>query len=359
MQGQEVYSILRGQKLRVGRASDKQLTRKPFSEVYPDFPGRRTFLNLDIGLVEVDDVNDWTSQVYGLGEIGQLADLSEQNITPRLIGADLVAHGAASGDIRGRIKALFYRYKSVGGYDYVSDFLIAPEEEGQQTRTGDSGTVWHLVKDKDLPLPRPICIEWGGQVFLDGLDRKQFQFALATSLSNVCKLLDVELVQAHNTGVQPYWGQMGHYSIGAFACNAIRGTKLRGFLQKNVDRISFELGNLTPKKIKEILKEARENNSFVPLADVPDIVWKQLPQTIEGGRDCDARAAARPVRSTRHITRISMSPATTARHCSSFASTTRPTSMLTCGVRSTTQPGTRPNATVASCRSVSGSSSTR
>lgn len=283
--GEEVYSILRGQRVRVGRASDKQLTRKPFSEVYPDFPARRTFLNLDIGLVEVDDVNDWTSQVYGLGEIGQLADLSEQNITLRLIGAELVAHGAASGDIKGRIRALFYRYKSVGGYDYVSDFLIAPEDKGQQTRTGDSGTVWHLVKDKDHPLPRPICIEWGGQVFLDGVDRKQFQFALATSLSNVCKLLDVELVQAHNTGVQPYWGQMGHYSIGAFACDAIRGTKLRGFLQKNVDRISFELGELTPKKIKEALKEARENDGFVPLADVPDVVWKQLPQTIEGGRD--------------------------------------------------------------------------
>lgn len=284
-EGEEVYSIRRGQKVRIGRASDKQLTRMPFSEVYPDFVVRRTYLNLDIGLIDVDDASDWTSQVYGLGEIGQLADLSEQNITLRLIGAKLVAHGAASGDLKGTIKALFYRYKSVGGYDYVSDFLIAPEDNSQQTRTGDSGTVWHLETDKDHPLPRPLCIEWGGQVFLDGLDRKQFQFALATGLSNVCKLLDVELVQAHNTGVQPYWGQMGHYSIGAFACNAIRNAKLRGFFQKNVDRISFELGELTPKKIKELLKDARENNGFVPLADVPDVVWKQMPQTIEGGRD--------------------------------------------------------------------------
>jgi hypothetical protein len=92
--GEQVYSIVRGQRVPIGRASDKQLTRLPFSEVYPDFAARRTYLNLDIGLIEIDDVNDWTSQIYGLGEIGQLADLSEQNISLRLIGADVVAHGA-------------------------------------------------------------------------------------------------------------------------------------------------------------------------------------------------------------------------------------------------------------------------
>ena len=283
--GEIVSSIIRGQQVPIGRASSKQLTRLPFSDVYPNFIARRTYLNLDIGLIEIDDLNDWTSQVYGLGEIGELADLSEQNISLQLIGANVVAYGAASGELEGNIKALFYRYKSVGGYDYVSDFLIAPADKGQQTRTGNSGTIWHLPADKLNPLPRPLCIEWGGQVFLDGASPKKFQFALATSLSNVCKLLDVELVRAHNTGVQPYWGQMGHYSIGAFATEAVSATKLRSFLRKNVDRISFEIGGLAPKEIAKALKETRENEDFIPLADVPDIVWKAFPNKIKGGRD--------------------------------------------------------------------------
>ena len=87
---------------------------------------RSTYVNLEIGLIELENVNDWTSQVYGLGPIGPLLDLNDHNLSLRLIGQEVVAHGAHSGELSGRIQALFYRYKSVGGYEYVSDFLIAP-----------------------------------------------------------------------------------------------------------------------------------------------------------------------------------------------------------------------------------------
>ena len=52
--------------MRVGRASDKQITQRPFSDVYGDYPGHRTWLALDVGLVELDELGDWTSQTYGL-----------------------------------------------------------------------------------------------------------------------------------------------------------------------------------------------------------------------------------------------------------------------------------------------------
>ena len=32
--------------------------------------------------------------------------------------------GCASGRLLGKLSALFYRYKSVGGLEYVADFLI-------------------------------------------------------------------------------------------------------------------------------------------------------------------------------------------------------------------------------------------
>ncbi len=143
--GEEIYSYVGGQRVRIGRASEKQATRVPFSEAYPDFPGRRTFVNLDVGLVEIEDLTSWTSRVYGIGAVGELADLHEANLRLDLINADVVGHGAASGPLRGKIKALFYRYKSVGGFDYVTDFLIAPTSFEHQTQPGDSGTVWHIL----------------------------------------------------------------------------------------------------------------------------------------------------------------------------------------------------------------------
>ena len=284
--GERVFSNLRGRQTEIGRASGKQLTRLPFSTVYPVYPGRSTYLNLDVGLVHVTEASNWTSQVYGIGPIGELADLSEANISLRLIEAPVIAHGAASGPISGHIKALFYRYKAVGGYEYVSDFLIAPETDGvRQTHEGDSGTIWLLDRDKDHPLPRPIAIEWGGQAFLEGDSNQRFNFALATNLSNVCKLLDVEVVQAQNTGVRPYWGQTGHYSIATFACDAVSAQKLQTLMNANVDRISFATADLDPKAISAALKKAKADDDFVPLADVPDIVWKSMPNKMTGGRD--------------------------------------------------------------------------
>jgi hypothetical protein len=299
--GSPVRTILRGREVEIGRSSDKQLTRKPFSEVYTDYKGRRTYLTLDAGLIDVDDVNQWTSSVYGLENVGDLADISEVNISLRLIGASVRAHGAASGPLEGRVAGLFHRYRSVGGYDDVADFLIAPDKEATgQTREGDSGTVWHLVERKPEAAGgegeaarketlRPLALQWGGQVFLDG--QGQSSFALATGLSNILRLLDVELVTDHNTSAQPYWGQIGHYGIASFACDQAKG-KLRKLMQANRQRISFEFPSGNAKAIAAALKQAK-SEGFIPLADVPDLVWKKLPWKVTGGRDTQALGQGR------------------------------------------------------------------
>ena len=304
-QGEPVFTLSRGERVEIGRASARHLTRLPFTDIYPEFVGHRTYVNLDVGLIELADLNQWTSQTFGLGPMGALADLNELNISTRLINAPVVAYGAASGPLEGRIKALFYRYRSVGGYDYVADFLIAPRHsEGEspqmsQTQPGDSGTIWHLVTNQKTTEPdesvdadsdfegdlRPLAVEWGGQVFADKNSSQSFAFGLATSLTTVCSSLDVELVTEHNTGVVPYWGQMGHYSIASFACKALPNGKLKQFMTANIDRISFGFANLNKKDIKARLKTAREEESLVPLADVPDEVWKKLPSKVTGGRD--------------------------------------------------------------------------
>jgi len=312
--GERVFTVARGRRVPVGVSSKRQLTRLPFTDLYPEFQSRRTYINLDVGLLELADANQWTSQIFGLGNLGPLADLNELNITLRLIDTRVVAAGAASGRLEGRIKALFYRYKSVGGYDYISDFLIAPrwlddKETSKKTKSqiqpGDSGAIWHLVtegneskrksanRDEFQGNLRPLAVQWGGQTIVADGATDEFAFALASSLTSVCKALDVELLISHNTGVLPYWGQMGHYSIAYFACQALRKGKLKSFLTANIDRISFSLGELTPGDISKRLKDAKGHNGFVPLADVPDVIWKNHYSKIKGGRDTAWREQGR------------------------------------------------------------------
>jgi len=298
--GTRVSSVLRGGEVEIGVSSDKQLTRLPFSEVYPDFAGRRSYSSLDVGLIRLDDIDAWTSNIYGLPPIGSLADVHEHNLSLRLIDRTVIGYGAASGLLRGTIKALFYRHRSVGGFDYVGDFLIAPDNgdgaSRKQTRRGDSGMIWNLDVTVDEegqpPKPlqardlRPLALEWGGQVF-DEAGRRSV-FAVATSLSNVCKLLDVELVTDVSRGVSGYWGRTGHYSIAAFAIRLVGDTRLKAFLKANLARLSFDLETIKQKTFDDMVGDLGAADAFVPLADVPDEIWKHLDHGKhgrEGGRD--------------------------------------------------------------------------
>ena len=271
----------------IGRASGLQQGRLPFTDVYPEFPGRRAFATLDIGLVELDDLGGWTSQVYGLdAPAGPIADLNEGNLGLQIVDHPVVAYGAGSGLLQGRIKALFYRHRSLGGHDYVADLLIAPEPGGPMTGPGDSGAVWHLPVSPaagSAPVLRPVAVEWGGQA-LAGADGGRLNFALATNLAKACDLLGVDLMLEHNTGATPFWGQVGHYSIATSAIDAVRDPALAALLGANRERISFRPDELSAEQIRARLAQG----GFVELADVPDLVWKHLPGRTPGGRDVAA-----------------------------------------------------------------------
>jgi hypothetical protein len=277
-EGTPVYTMIGGEKVAVGRSSRKQITRKSFEEVYHGFTGRRVFVNLDIGLVELDDVHQWTAQVYGVGTMGPLADISQDNLSLRLIDCPVIARGAVSGPLEGRIKALFYRYKTVGGFEYVADCLIAPRDyTGVLTQPGDSGTVWML--EEKGKAPRPMAIEWGAQRFVtDGSTRTVTPFTLATFISTACSELEVDVVRDWNLGSLNYWGAVGHYTIAAKAIEFLPAGELRTFMETNLERVSFAAAQITKKNTDGLSK-----HDFVPLADVPDLVWKLAAQE-NGGR---------------------------------------------------------------------------
>jgi hypothetical protein len=273
-EGEPVYARLASETVRIGSSAKKQLTRVPFTTMYPDWAGKQTFLNLDIGLIRIDDLNGWTSDIYGIGNIGQIADLGIDNLTLRLIDCPVRAYGCGSGQMRGAIKALFYRYKSLGGFEYVSDFLIGPRSEKEElaTHPGDSGTVWLLEQGKEM---RPIAVQWGGQVFLGDGVSKQSSYALATCLSTVCNLLELEPIRDWNLGAAEYWGEVGHFTIGALACTVgFKGLpKLAQFMSANIEQIGFKLADL---KDKDRVLGNKNTSPFTPLADVADDVWRNI-----------------------------------------------------------------------------------
>lgn len=283
-EGEPVFARIGGDRLRIGVSSSKQLTRQLFSKIYPGWAGKETYLNLDIGLVRIDDLNQWTANVYGIGEMGPMADLGVDNLSLRLIDCPVRAYGCGSGPMKGAIKALFYRYKSLGGFEYVSDFLIGAREEGHDlsTHPGDSGTVW-LLESKYEGL-MPIAVQWGGQVFSSGGVQQQSSYALATCLSTVCNSLDVDVIRDWNVGVSDYWGEVGHYAIGALACT-VAFTGLPGLAQlmtNNIQQVGFaveDLGN-TDKVLRN-----KAHYTFVPLADVADDVWRNTRHGGTAGND--------------------------------------------------------------------------
>jgi hypothetical protein len=302
--GGEVDAVVRGQRVSIGRSDPQARNRVTMSSIFPEWPGEHTFVNIDAGLIRLDDVARWTSQVFGIGEVADPYDATPSSLTLDIIGCPVRAFGGASGVLEGEIQALFMRYKSLGEYDYVCDVVIGrrePAADGTATghhrssvdsQPGDSGTLWFYdppnLPPKDVPkdpaLPaeepadrgararrlRPIAMQWGGQR-LRYADGATASHALATFVSTVCRVLDVDIVRAYGTGHDEYWGKIGHFSIGWKACDVIDASRFENLallMKANQPNIGFSDATLSAGSAFRMGR-----GRFVPLADVPDYVW--------------------------------------------------------------------------------------
>ena len=84
------------------------------------------------------------------------------------------AFGCASGRrLLGAIAALFYRYKSVGGLEYVADFLIGSRDDKPLlTQPGDSGMIWVIESDDVQRDLMPVAVQWA--VWYSPVKRRSF-----------------------------------------------------------------------------------------------------------------------------------------------------------------------------------------
>jgi len=312
--GRVLSTYVNGKPFPVGESCGVGIGKVPSSTVYSKWPGQEAYANVDAALILVEDVRNWTTQVYGVGDLDEPFRINFDAALETCIGLPVKAFGGASGNLRGQIVGLFYRYKALGGYDFITDFLIGarPEDsDGMRTLPGDSGTLWVVdtdekdasakpaskrkAKTKKTPTqPRalddqrlrpkkyqPIALQWGGQVMLDADGKQKLNFALATSLESACRLLEVDVVRDWNTGHPEYWGEMGHYTIGLKACDLITNAspKLQKLLRENSDNMGFDDTIL---KNPNAYHKKKAGYKDVPLADVPDNVWRNPTQY--GGR---------------------------------------------------------------------------
>ena len=273
--GRMIETVMHDRRQRVGVSHANQIVCRPFVEMYPGWPGVNVQLQIDAGLIQIDDLASWTAEVAGMGALEEWMDLATSNLTLDLIDQNVRAFGAASGELRGKIAGLFYRYASAGGTEYVSDFLIrpaSPDEPG--TVHGDSGTLWVLEqREGKRTRLRPIAMQWGGHAWVDdqGAEKRTGRFALATSLSVVCRELGVRIVRDWNTGLPEYWGDVGHYTIGYLACDGMAG-KPGALMKANQLNVSYPQTSIAkPGSAKGL--HLKFEDDFVPLADVPDRLW--------------------------------------------------------------------------------------
>lgn len=311
--GRVINTYVNNRSVPIGRSYGESIGKVPSSQVYSKWSSKEAYSNIDAGLILLDDLNRWTTQVYGVGRLNEPFQINFDQSLETCIGLKVKAFGGASGELRGEIVGLFYRYKALGGYDFIADFLIGARDDGDgdmRTLPGDSGTLWVVdpdepgtapdddgtirkdasrLKDKTsadktrdpAPWYSPIALQWGGQVTLGVDGRSKYNFALATSVENACRLLDVSIVRDWNIGHPEYWGEMGHYTIGLKACDLISSASpmLKDLMSKNSESVGFDEDLLKdPNKYHK--KKAGYKN--VPLADVPDNVWRNPTQY--GGR---------------------------------------------------------------------------
>jgi hypothetical protein len=303
--GTRIDALQTHRELAVGTTAGKSLTREDFAAVYPHFQSTNQRLLMDIGLVEMDDIRQWKTEVPGIAPVGPVLDFYDNSLSLKLITMKVVGQSAVSGLIRGEIHGLFYRYKAMGGSEYLSDFLIGPEtydidrkkKDATAERSksenvalgvhhGDSGTVL-FIEHKEKPAEKgnheaakttyyPFALLWGKEEFFEGDTALSHPYALATSLSTALDRLDLDLVRDLNRDQDYIWGWVGHYLIGrslTIPADLLTSERLQEFVAKNIDLLSLEPDDALDNNARVVDKDGEKVN-FVPLADVPDNVWK-------------------------------------------------------------------------------------
>src|SRR6185369_7187096 len=64
--GEVLASELNGERIPIGRTAPGFVDRLAFTACYPEWPGARVNINIDAGLIDIDDLHQWSAHIREL-----------------------------------------------------------------------------------------------------------------------------------------------------------------------------------------------------------------------------------------------------------------------------------------------------
>ncbi|KAM3694348.1 hypothetical protein ACB098_07G050000 [Castanea mollissima] len=159
-----------------------------------------TFVRADgafIAFTEDFNMNNVTTTVKGVGQIGDVNIIDLQSPINSLIGRQVVKVGRSSGLTTGTIMAYALEYNDEKGICFFTDFLVVGENQQTFDLEGDSGSLI-LLTGQNGEKPRPVGIIWGGTANRGRLKLKVGQppenWTSGVDLGRLLDLLELDLI---------------------------------------------------------------------------------------------------------------------------------------------------------------------
>ncbi|KAJ6889207.1 hypothetical protein NC652_030109 [Populus alba x Populus x berolinensis] len=150
------------------------------------------------------NMNNVTTTVKGVGEVGDVHVIDLQAPINSLIGRKVVKVGRSSGLTTGTIMAYALEYNDEKGICFFTDFLVVGENQQTFDLEGDSGSLI-LLEGQDCEKPRPVGIIWGGTANRGRLKLKvglpPENWTSGVDLGRLLDLLELDLITT-NDGLQ-------------------------------------------------------------------------------------------------------------------------------------------------------------
>ncbi|XP_028759299.1 protein NARROW LEAF 1 isoform X2 [Neltuma alba] len=217
-----------------------------------------TFVRADgafIPFAEDFNMNNVTTSIKGVGEIGDVNIIDLQSPINSLIGRQVIKVGRSSGLTTGTIMAYALEYNDEKGICFLTDFLVVGENQQTFDLEGDSGSLI-LLTGQNEEKPQPVGIIWGGTANRGRLKLKVGQspenWTSGVDLGRLLDLLELKLITTNEALQAAIQEQKSGSTVGN---------------DSTVGESSSTV--LTKDRLEKSFEPFRFNNQGVPVEDEP------------------------------------------------------------------------------------------
>ncbi|CAN8246073.1 unnamed protein product [Cochlearia groenlandica] len=237
-----------------------------------------TFVRADgafIPFAEDFNMNNVTTSVKGIGEIGDIHATDLQSPINSIIGRKVVKVGRSSGLTTGTIMAYALEYNDEKGICFLTDFLVVGENQQTFDLEGDSGSLILLAAEdeKKNEKPRPVGIIWGGTANRGRLKLKVGQqpenWTSGVDLGRVLNLLELDLITSSEALQAAVQEQRNGNMCVAIDSMVVESSPGEGKISRCKTGENFEPINLN---VQQVLIEEEDNSNIHPEFQIEDVL---------------------------------------------------------------------------------------